>query len=267
MPLVWSFTAWLSAASVAAGAEPEPSPTPPDKAPSEPAPPADDAGWIDLSVPVDFGSAVDGPVRPEPGDPEAPDLAALRQPLKLRGRFSIKPWLGFIGLGDDDGGYGGTAGGVLGHQWWSLTRGVARPAGETRLRVVAPFGQLKGWEAELDSTAGVWIGPIGLLGGVALRGERLLWKDGAELVPALTLGPQLRLAAEVGPITPWVAATPAWRIAGDRAVLSGPWDEAKLEAGLGFELRPVGFRLSGTGTWTTVGVTWEAAVALQLRLF
>ena len=263
----WSFTALLSAASVAAGAEPEPGPPqPPPEEPSSP-PPGDDAGWIDLSVPVDFGSAVDGPIRPEPGDPEAPDLAALRQPVKLRGRFSIKPWLGFIGLGGTDGGYGGTAGGVLGHQWWSLTRGLVRPAGETRLRVVAPFGQLMGWEAELDSTAGVWLGPIGLLGGVALRGERLVWKNGAELTPALTIGPQVRIAAEAGPITPWLAATPAWLIAGDRAGRRGPWDEAKLEAGLGFDLRPVGFRLSGTGTWTTVGVTWEAAIALHLRLF
>lgn len=228
--------------------------------PAVPAPPAE-PDWVDLSVPVDFGSAV-GSETTDPTDPATP-----QEGPSFRGRWSLRPWLGFIGLPQPDGGWGGTAGGMVGHQWWSLRDQPVRPAGETRLRVVAPFGELKGWQAELDATAGVWLGPIGLFGGPALRAERLVWQDGAELAPALTLGPQLRLAARAGPVTPWVAATPSWIVAGARDGLEGPWDEARLDAGIVLDIRPVALRFSASSLWTTAGQTWEGALGLQLRLF
>lgn len=228
-------------------AEPPEAPPEPDAAPVEPE-------WVDLSVPADFGSAVPS-VDPASAEPA------------LRGRFSFRPWLGFIGLPGDAGGWGGVAGGVIGHQWWSLRSAVVRPAGETRLRLVAPFGELRGWQTELDVAAGVWLGPVGLLAGPTLRADRMLWRGGAELAPALTVGPQLRLAATAGPITPWVAVAPSWIVAGGRPGLSGPWDEARVEAGLVIDVRPVAFRLSGAATWSAVGLVWTGTLGLQLRLF
>lgn len=225
---------------------------PAEVAPQAEAPPEPE--WVDLSVPVDFGSAVPSP--------EVTPTGAT-----LRGRFSFRPWLGFIGLPGDTGGWGGVAGGVIGHQWWTLRSTLVRPAGETRARLVAPFGDLRGWQAELDAAAGVWLGPVGLLAGPTLRAERMLWRGGAELAPALTLGPQLRVAATAGPLTPWVALAPAWIVAGDRPGLRGPWDEARVEAGLVIDVRPVAFRLSGAATWSAVGLVWTGALGLQLRLF
>lgn len=271
------WAAWAFAVAARAGEPAEPTPevsgaagapaeAPSDGEPAPGTPPAPEGErveepaqpepeWVDLSVPVDFGSAV----------PDV-DPTATAGPA-LRGRFSLRPWLGFIGLPGDEGGWGGIAGGVVGHQWWSLRPTLVRPAGETRARLVAPFGELRGWQAELDVAAGVWVGPIGLLAGPTLRAERMLWRGGAELAPALTLGPQLRLAAAAGPLTPWVAVAPSWILAGQRTGLRGPWDEARVEAGLVIDVRPVAFRLSGGATWSSVGLVWSGALGLQLRLF
>lgn len=249
-----------------AGAE---SPSPDDTtSPTQAPAPADDEGWIPLDVPVDFGSAISGPP-PEPDDASALGLPRVisGQTTRYRGRWSVRPWLGMVGLPGDAGGIGGTAGGLVSHQWGDLRALPIRLAGETRLRAIAPFGQVAGWQLELDSAVGGWLGPVGLFAGPALRADRAAWRGGATLPAALLLGPQLRVAFDLGPVTPWIAATPAWILAGDRASTAAPWDEGRLEAGVVVDLRPVGFRLSGGAYHAAVGVGWDATLGLQLRLF
>jgi hypothetical protein len=252
----------------APGAAPASSPPASTTPPTQEPPPPDDDGWIPLDVPVDFGSAISGPP-PEPDDTSAIGLPRVisGQTTRYRGRWSVRPWLGMIGLPGDAGGIGGTAGGLVSHQWGDLRTIPVRLAGETRLRAIAPFGQVAGWQLELDSAVGGWLGPVGLFAGPALRADRAAWRGGATLPAALLLGPQLRVAFDLGPVTPWIAATPAWILAGARDPTSAPWHEGRLEAGVVLDLRPVGFRLSGGAFHSAVGVGWDATLGLQLRLF
>ncbi len=233
-------------------------------------------GWIELSAPVDFGSAIDDL---EPLDqPDAPDLRALavaygdelgddeREGPRLRARWALRPYLGATGLAVQDGGWGGRAGLVVGHQWWSLTTGKVRPAGHTELQATLPFGALRGWEVGLDATAGAWLGPVGLLAGPSMLADRQTWRDGAQVQPALDLGPQARLAVRLGPLVPWAAATPSWLLVGDRPGLDAPWDQLRVTAGLAIDSRPLAWRLSGSWRDLAAGPAWEAALGVHLKV-
>lgn len=245
----------------------------------EPAASSND-GWLDLSVPVDFGSALDSALETTlPATAEA-DLAEATlvteppsdPPQLLRGRFGLRPYLGLTGL---DGTWGGAAGLTVSHQWWPLRERVLRPAGQSELRGCLPFGPVSGWDLRLDSTHGAWLGPVGLLLGPSLRAGALR-AEAASAPVALTLGPQARLAVRAGPLTPWAALTPAWLLAGERGdLLDAPWDELTTTAGLALDGKPLGLRLSGE--WRRVSVThpadppglstlWQANLGLHLRL-
>lgn len=256
-----------------------PGTSPPPAAPTEPAPPADppkppppadESGWIELSVPVDFASAVDQPKSISDASEGKILESMLSLPtagLQLRGRWAIRPWLGVTGLGGQTGGYGGTLGAQFGHQWWSLREHTVRPAGETRIRGLLFYGGVSGAQLDVDSTAGVWFGPVGVMAGPALRLDRLHWHGDANLPTALSLGPEGRLAVQIGPVTPWAAVTPSWILVGSRSgVRDAPWSELTVEAGVAFDTHPVALRLSGARTSTIVGPTWEAALGFQLNV-
>lgn len=243
--------------------------------------PADDVPepeWQSLDVPGDFSSALDtvatdadtiaeDPTRVEDLVPGALLLPTPR--ARLRSRFTARPWLGAAvlqGVDHGTGGWGPAAGLSLGHQWWSLREARLRPVGQTRLVGALPFAGAHGWMTSLDATAGAWAGPVGLLGGGAIRAESLSVPEGAALDPALAVGPRLHLAAEAGPLTPWVAVSPLWMVAGGRTTLDAPWDELELSAGLAVERRPFALRLSGSRLDTAQGVAWGASLGLALRL-
>lgn len=265
----------LVGVSLADEAAPEPA------TPAEPVPQAatDDDGWIDLGVRVDFGSAVESGMEAQAAEETLPpeleglfaSVAQLSEGEDRRamrdGRWGFRPWLGWVGFSSKARSTGATLGGQLSHQWWTLVERPVRPAGETRLRAVGVLGDVGGWSVSLDATAGAWIGPVGLLAGPSLQADRVR-ADAGTLEPALGVGPTARLAARMGKLTPWVGLTPAWLIAGERpGIEAGPWDELGRHAGLVWDRRPIGIRV--TGGWRTVsaGDLYEATVGLHLRPF
>ncbi len=284
-------------------------PTPADPAPADTNPAADtasapaspaqdtvadpDAGWNLLPPPPrDFGSALDplsAAPRPSPADDTAvptdgatsgtTEEAPLHPEAPLvRDRWGVRPKLTLTGL---PGGPTGLAlGGSFSHQWWVLSAAPVRGAGETKLDLAGRVGGLSGPDLRLVSAHGLWLGPVGLFAGPALRLERLE-TDRPALPLGLTVGPQLRIAAELGPFLPWAAATPSWLVAGR----GGDFElEKTLDLGLDIDVGPVDLRLSGALRDTaagaaTTGVTekpstgdvagptiWEAGVGLAFSL-
>ncbi|NOY26265.1 MAG: hypothetical protein GXP62_10375 [Oligoflexia bacterium] len=243
------------------------------------APPPED-GWLSLDVPADFGSALDatGTIADNEADPDETGLHP--SPHLLRGRWGIRPVLAATSLANA---WGMDIGGALTHQWWSLYSPsghefALRPAGQTELRASGLVGAERGWSLRLDSTHGLWLGPLGLLVGPSLQAERLR-TDTVQAPAALSVGPMLRTAIRLGPITPWASLSPAWTVAGDRPALQkAPWDTALLGAGLVLDRRPLGLRLSVERRWlgtnriapagTSVAAdqaTWRFGLGIYLR--
>jgi hypothetical protein len=214
---------------------------------------ADDAGWVDLSSSEALPSAlVDDPASPEPPTPRA--------------RWGVRPSIGVIGLPGPAGGWGASVGGQLTHQWWMLTKAWVRPVGETQLRVAGLAGSVGGWRVDVDTAAGVWLGPVGVLGGAMVRVDRYVWTGGAALPAAVLGGAEGRLAVKAGPVTPWVAASPGWLIVGDRPQLRAPWSEFRTQGGASVDLGNLELRLAVAHTATAVGGVWDAALGFHLTL-
>ena len=269
-------TAWADDPEPAADTDPGEESAP---ATDPPPPPDDDAGWIDVGLDVDFGSAVETGLETQAAQETLPpeleglfaaagELAPSEDGRALReGRWGARPWLGWMGLSTESVSGGATVGGQLSHQWWTLVERPVRPAGETRVRAVGVVGGLAGWAVSVDATAGAWFGPVGLLAGPSLTADRLQGSGGA-MGPAVGVGPTARLAARLGPLTPWVGLTPAWLIAGDRPGLTEePWDELGRHAGIVWDRRPVGLRLTGGWRSVAAGDLYEATLGLHLRPF
>ena len=251
------------------------------EAPSEACPGArlaDDEGWIDLpSAPGDFGSALDalGGGRDDAADGErastsdeqatgpATDAAGApdRAPALLRSRWGVRPRVSAVGRVEGD--WGLALGGSLTHQWWAITDRRARGVGETRLDLSGRVGRIEGPDLRLISAHGVWLGPVGLMAGGALRVDR--YADTAPELPlALTGGPHGRVALLLGPAVPWGAFTPAWVLAGERSPV-GDVDEWTAEAGLDLDARPMTYRFSGALRETGTGRLWETGFGLHLH--
>lgn len=180
---------------------------------------------------------------------------------RLRGRWFARPRVAFVALEPS---WGISAGLVAGHQWWSLRESTLRPVGETQLTVGFPIGALSGHDLSLVSTAGAWLGPVGLLAGPMIRHDRLQ-TGSSGLSSAFSAGPSLRMAARVGSMTPYLSATPTWILEG-REGLDAPWDELELGAGLELGGKPISWRLGSSWRDTSAGDRWEAVVGLHWRL-
>lgn len=247
---------------------------PPDAPPEDPPP---DDGWLEVGVDVDFGSAVETGLEDEAAQQTLPpELAGMvaaavseaRSPQAAWSRrWGVRPWVGWAGLSSSALDSGATLGGLLTHQWWSLRERAVRPAGETRLHAVGAVGGLGGWSARLDATAGAWLGPIGLLGGGQVQADRLTGAA-ATLETGMAVGPTLRLAARLGPVTPWAGFSPGWLVAGPRAGRADlPWDEQAVQAGVVWDRRPIGLRLTGEWRRVAPGDLYGATLGLHLRPF
>jgi hypothetical protein len=248
---------------------------PPPEAPKVEAPPA--ADWIPLppsgvafpSALTPLGAPPPAAVNPTPAIPTAPKPTTTpAAPLPpagdlVRSRLSLRPRLARAGL---VGGPAGMAlGAAVGHQWWQLSDDTLRFAGESRLDLLGRVGDVAGPDLRLTSTHGLWLGPVGLLAGGALRYDALLPDvgGGPGLQAGLSLGPQGRAALDLGPLLPWVAYTPAWVLAGPRSAetLEQTWD-----GGLDLRGNHVDLRLSGAYRTAADLALWEAGLGLSFHL-
>lgn len=262
---------WMGGLAAAEEAAPPPEAPETEAAPLSPA-----TDWIPLPPSgVAFPSALTplGAAPPAPAAtpstssapiPTATSAAPLPPPGDLtRARFSLRPRLARAGL---VGGPAGMAlGAAFGHQWWQLTDDTLRFAGETRLDLLGRVGDIAGPDLRLSSAQGLWLGPVGLFGGGALRYDALLpdVDDGPGLQAGLSLGPQGRAALDLGPLLPWVAFTPAWVLAGPRSAES---IEQTWEGGLDLRGKHLDVRLSGAHRTAADLALWEAGLGLSFHL-
>jgi hypothetical protein len=234
------------------------------------APPPNPNDWISLDLPADFGSALDGPAPASllPDDPtRLEDILPLPVPMaSFTGRFSFRPRLTALGIASDDGGWGMAAGGAIGHQWWTLWERPLRPVGQTQLSVMGAFGDARGLVASATTTVGLWAGPVGALVGPRLGLDSLRFAAGADLPLAWTVGPELRLAGQLGPLTPFLTGAPLWVLGDGREGLGATWDEFAAGGGLDLDRAPFGLRLGGEWRNTVAGPRWEASLGLTLSL-
>ncbi|MBT3223275.1 MAG: hypothetical protein HN348_29735 [Proteobacteria bacterium] len=180
----------------------------------------------------------------------------------FRARWYVRPRLAFVGLANA---WTMTGGAVVGHQWWAIKESLLRPVGETQLVGGTVLRGMTGHDVSLVSTAGAWLGPVGLLGGPMLRFDRLT-KRGTGLAAAWSMGPTVRLVVKVGIVSPWLSATPTWILHGREGLPGAPVDEMELGGGVQISGRPVTVRLSGSYRATEAKARWDAVLGLHLRL-
>lgn len=258
---------------------PSDEPAPSDDSPTEepaPAPDASDDGWIAVEVAPDFSSAVETGLEGDMEDDTVKlNLRALfsseadRASRRPATRWGFRPVVGLQGASTADDAFArsGHAGIRITHQWWSPTNAPVRPAGETRLQTSGLFGQVSGFDATLDSLGGSWLGPLGLFAGGQVRADRRKWSNTVDLSPAVGVGPSAQVALRAGNVTPWVGASPAWLVAGDRTGLAdAPWDELTARGGVILNGNWAETRLSGTWRAVDGADLWDITVGFHFRL-
>jgi hypothetical protein len=249
--------------------------TPPEaEAADAPAAEAADDGWTTLPpAKGDFGSALDPlvapadrPAAPPPSPTAGPSSPPPEPPrAQTRGRVGVRPRIALAGIADDDSGV--LLGGTLTHSWWRLSGTAVRPSGATRLDLGGRVGGARGIDTRLVSVHGVWFGPVGLLGGGAVRWDRLETEAGG-LARGLTAGPQGRAVLRLGKLVPWAAYTWAPVVTGPRLdpqAAATPVEQT-WDFGLDRESHPLGLRLSGAIRDTPSAQAWEAGLGLHVQL-
>lgn len=256
--------------ALAFAAEPPPAEAPAgDPAPEE----------ISLSAGAPVGSALDGL------DRAAAEVALQGEGLLdtlieeellpdglVRGRLFVRPLLSVVALAPRGGALGGAAqlGATVGHHWWLLGERAVDVGGETRLEASAPVGGAVGRRLALSTRAGPWFGPIGLRVGPSLRWDREDW-GGRVLADAGLLGVGASLTADLGPLTGWVGAEPAFRAWGERPAAADPaWPnlgvETTFDAGLGARSGPLLVLVQAQHRDTAIGRRLEAGLVLHLQI-
>ena len=262
---------WLTPAHADEG-EPEQATPAPDlviEAVEEPAPPVEP---IIISIDVDLPSALDRmdqaaaeqALRSDPGlttwlDPQ--DDHSL-----VRGRFGVRPRLGWTGWMGQPGG-AMRAGAVLRHRWWSLLPLGPQWTGESALAGSLTFAGARGPEASLHSLAGAWVGPVSLMVGPRVAWQSTSFNKGTALSGGLSAGPLALAAASLGPVSLQLGGGPGWLLAGERGsagLVVG--DEWLGLAGLGLQLGVVEWGLRGQVLSSEAGTLLDLTLGINLSL-
>lgn len=247
-----------------------------EEPPAEAAPAPDPAPEvIELSADTPVDSALDG------FDDAAREVALQGDGVLLdeflpqglvRGRFFVRPLVALAWLepGSGEGRSAAQLGVTLGHHWWVMGDRPITVGGETRLEASAPVGAASGRRLALSTRGGPWFGPIGLRVGPSVRWDREQW--GTEVLEdAGLVGAGASLTADLGPVTGWIGAEPAWRVWGERpAVADGALpvlgDETTFDAGLGVRAGPLLVLVQGQHRDTAIGRRIEAGLVLHLQI-
>ncbi|TNE88365.1 MAG: hypothetical protein EP330_14875 [Deltaproteobacteria bacterium] len=240
---------------------------PPDEVPAEeaePEPPKSFSISVDDS---DLGSALDDfddkSARYREEDPDRLDDAAWRglRPQLFRGRWFIKPVLAWASL---QGKAAVPLGIAVGHQWFPASDHPLQISGETRLDLTFPVGAAKGRSLELASTAGPWVGPVGLRFGPVARFDR--WEsDAALLDDAFAMGLRATAGLDAKYVKPWVGIEPVWLLSGPREAWSAGIGELSYLAGVQYAARMAHFGFAGSMRQTSVGNLYRIAFTVHVR--
>lgn len=252
--------------TVAAAQEVAPEPDP------EQGPEADPEGPI-VIAPLDevLPSAIDSveTVREETkGDPGAMALATGLAGGLVRGKLFVRP---VAGLAAHEGAAAVWLGGAVGHTWWTIEELPIQIGGETSLRASAPVGGARGYRLELATTAGPWLGPVGIRLGPALRIDREAW--GADvLLPAASLGGSVDLSLDLGPFAVLAGVQPLWDLSDVRTPdPTGRWPaigtDTAFRAGVAASVPLADLTAEVVDRVTPIGPVVEINLGLRLRLF
>ena len=243
---------WLR---VAGAQEPEPEPAPEPEGPIVIAP-------IEEVLP----SAIDSveTVREETKDDGG--ARSLASGL-VRGKLFVRP---VAGLATHEGAVAVWLGGAVGHSWWTIEELPIQIGGETSLRAAAPLGGATGYRLELATTAGPWLGPVGIRLGPALRVDREGWGSDV-LLPATSLGGSADLALDLGPLAVLAGVQPMWDLSDARSDATGRWPaigtDTAFRAGVAAKVSVADLSAEVVDRVTPIGPVVEINLGLRLRLF
>jgi hypothetical protein len=201
------------------------------------------------------------------GDPGAAELLSVDPSgALLRGRFGLRPRLGWTGWVGQPGG-AMRAGATLRHRWWSLLPVGPQWSGESALSGSLAFAGARGPEASAHSLVGAWVGPVSLMVGPRLAWQASSFTRGEPLPGGLSAGPLAVAATGLGPLSLQVGGGPGWLLAGERDPADLPLGEEWFGlAGLGAQLGVVQVGLRGQALGTDAGTLLDLTFALSLSL-
>jgi len=118
----------------------------------------------------------------------------------------------------------------------------------------------------LESTAGAWLGPVGVFVGPTLRLDG--WRrDEVEVAPGLTAGPTGRLSIRVSSLVLSGGVTPLWALSTPPpAAPETPWHALVAHGAVALDRRPFAWRLTVERAQYGVDALWTMALGVQLRL-
>lgn len=200
------------------------------------------------------------------------DFDEAEQPL-IRTQFGLRPELGLTFITEEQSRFASRLGVTFEHQWWTVkTKGVGW-IGSTQLMATGLIGKLKGYEFELSSVAGPWLGPINLRVGPNFRGDRLFDKPTERLLnPAFLIGFRAGFTLDTEYFTLWAHGVPMWGVAGNRQ--PGPLKgvtEFDLETGLAIRSTVAQLIRLQTGVkvrtrWTAMGPLFDINLVFGFNL-
>ena len=183
------------------------------------------------------------------------------RPQLFRGRWFIKPVVAWSSL---QGQWAVPMGLAGGHQWFPASESPLQWTGETRLDATAPVGKMQGHHLQLTSTAGPWLGPIGIRLGPTVRHDR--WENEAASLPsAFSAGARVTLGLDAGLIKPWVGIEPVWLINSQRTAWSEGIGELGILGGVQLAGNSLHYGLTGSLRQTSAGPLTQVAFTVHVR--
>ncbi|MFK7929685.1 MAG: hypothetical protein AB8H79_15945 [Myxococcota bacterium] len=261
-----------------AEADPEPSDSDEDETEPAPATPAP-RRVIQLAPTEPIPSALDDleELAKQATDPEdrefwksALELKKLSIGSPVRGMWFGRPRIA-AGWASPTGGNlrgGVTLGGVVGHRWWPVRQPKRLEwGGESLLWAEGHVGGLKGATLGLSSTAGPWLGPIGISLGPRFDLTRYV-VDGAIAPTAPMLGGQANVAVDAGSVMAWVGIAPMWSLNKSRLDGVGPLPtlgtETEWSGGVSVDFGTLQPRVHATYRSTSLGPVGTIGLGIQI---
>ncbi|MCB9665453.1 MAG: hypothetical protein H6732_15175 [Alphaproteobacteria bacterium] len=229
---------WLALLLGTALGASDPPPEEAPEAPAEPEPVEDEEGSTPTEPPA--------PAAPEVYEiPRVPELdsvveaAEVAQRTLLRSRVGVRPELGLVLATDQQVDAGARLGGTIAVHWWTVPQKGLRWSGETLAGAAGLVGGVQGWDAEVSSTVGPWLGPVSLRLGPVLRGDSTGSPNRTTNLPdAFLVGFKGTMTVDADHVVFQAGATPVWAVAGTRAAGPAPGvTELDVHGSLSFRAR------------------------------